>query len=326
MERGFGLFLIIFFLFVGIYFVWSIGGKLLNSYFIERDETIVPRARKQCISIAIAVILLIALMTICIAMSFVIMRPDIDEKLISRNNNYLMEIDHSIFGVYPPIWLQQSDNALKPMIDKLVPFLIVVYYSLVLVLDIALFILFFFKTRLCIQFICAFFLCAIISMPFWYLFPSISPMIAYFEPILFQDISTNVESALHTYSPLPQLEQALQSSVEYRSSVRDTSLIVTTIPSMHIAWSFLVVFYLIAFSRVLALVVVPFFILNSLSTIITMHHYAIDTLGGILVAIVAIFITKIISERTIHIFDPIVLLVQDDVKSVRKWIRESIRR
>ncbi len=321
LARGLGYFLFIFFIFVGIYFIWKIIGKLLENYFFEKDKMIVTKSKKQIISITIGVLLIILLSSIYIVLSFKIMSPNIDEHVISRNNNYLMEIDHSIFGVYPTIWLQQSNNELKPIIDMIVPFLIKIYFSLTLIINIMLFTLFIVKTRLCIHFICAFFLCPIFSMPFWYLFPATSPVIAYWEPILFHEISTNIEVALSTYSPIFELEDIMQYVVNFRISERDTALFVTTIPSIHIAWGFLLAYYLTKLSKILIFVAIPLFIANSISTIITMQHYAIDTVAGVLIAILAIYVTKLILNRYIYIFNPIVDLVEVDVKSVGKWLK-----
>ena len=325
MIRGFGLVLLMFLAVIGIYLVWRIGGQFLINYCLEKNKNALWRIRAQSKAIIIGLLILITASLINVACLNIVMSPDIDPKVISANNNILMEYDHKLYGVYPTLWMQSEENPFKPMIDATVPFFIFIYNSLSFVLSFTLILLFFFRTRLCLELILAFCLCSLVSMPFWYIFPSISPVIAYWEPILLQDIPVSIRTALDSYVPSDHLSDYLQGRFDFKNSIKSTTLIVTTIPSMHIAWSFLYMYYLIAYSRVLSIVAVPLFVFSSISTVITLQHYAVDTPAGILAALIAIYLAKLIVDRIEVSFDPIKVMVEEDVGKCCKWVQRSTK-
>jgi membrane-associated phospholipid phosphatase len=209
------------------------------------------------------------------------------QEIVPSTNNILMKIDQSFFHTYLPFWFQLSTNPAKPMFDKMSELLIYTYHSLGYLFGFTLLLLIIINGHSCVRLICSFAVCAFISMPFWYLFPATSPVIAYLHPPSEINIPSDISLVLSNYQP----NEALQNFIDSRVRSNSTGPY-TTIPSMHIAWVTVLVFYTITAWRPLAIVGIPYFFLNILSTVYTLQHYTADIVAGLIIAALATVITK----------------------------------
>ena len=228
-------------------------------------------------------------------------------------NYFLMKIDQPIFNTSLPLWFQLSTNPYKPLFDKASVLLIYTYYSLSYLFGLTLLLLALVNARSCVKLIASFAVCAFISMPFWYLFPATSPVIAYLYPASETVIPRDITPVLNNYQP----NEDLQNFFKLRTAANSNGPY-TTIPSMHIAWVTVLVFYTAIAWRPLAIIGIPYFFLNTLSTVYTLQHYTADILAGLIVAVLAIVIIKRIKPEKVKSIAFILETVQDDTAFIKK--------
>lgn len=231
-------------------------------------------------------------------------------------NHFLMKIDQPIFNTYLPFWFQLSTNPYKPLFDKMSELLIYTYHSLSYLFGLILLLLVFVNARFCVRLISSFALCTFISLPFWYIFPATSPVIAYLHPSSEIDIPSDISPVLNDYQP----NEALQKFFEIRTESSPDGPY-TTIPSMHIAWVTVLIFYAIAAWRPLAIIGIPYFFLNIISTVYTLQHYTADIVAGLIVAALAIAITKRIKPEKEKSIALIIAVIQEDTLPIKKRLR-----
>ena len=316
---GQGLFLLFFLFALSLYLMWRIAIDLLLVK-LRGDK----HALQHAIQLVKASAWFAAGLIVVLSIVGLIVR-EIDGTAAERadiaaNNNTLMAMDKALFNVYPPLWFQQTDNIFKPFFDATMSSWIYLYGLLTIVMTFAFIYLFALNRRLFMQLLTAFFLCMALSFPFWYAFPAISPLVSYWHPIIEQDIPEDVQTQLDQYQPNEILAAYLQRVAEARDSVKDKIIIVTTIPSMHIAWGTLVVYYLSVAWRPFLIGTIPFFLLNNISTLVTMQHYAVDVIAGIIVAVLAIIIARYVPLHRLPQLRPLFNTIEDDVSSLRKQL------
>jgi membrane-associated phospholipid phosphatase len=216
---------------------------------------------------------------------------------ISYFNSLFFNIDKSVFGFNLPFWLQDVRNPLKPVLDFLAFPIILVYMNMALAMG-TIFLLaltkgkdFFYRVVL------SFALVLIIGIPLWGLFPAIAPFEAYYDNVHNLEVPKNVQDAMTTYQPNQTLVSFFDSVKDLNVKFKDFYAI-TTMPSMHIAWSVIIVYFGFLFYRPLITVLAPYFVLNGIATIYILQHYTIDLPAGFLVAVTSIWLAGIIASKT----------------------------
>lgn len=156
----------------------------------------------------------------------------------------------------------------------------------------------------------AFFLSIILSLPFWYFFPSLSPLEGYIKNIPKVSLSVDISEATFSYRPNDDLKSFFAHVEAVKENMAGNFMAVTTMPSMHVAWATIALYFGVMTWAALAYFLVPFYILTFIAAIYTMQHYAVDTFAGAFIAIAAIAIVKkfaktepplIISELGVHV-------------------------
>lgn len=239
---------------------------------------------------------------------------------IASASNYLMHLDHQLFGVYPPLWLQNF--ARYPFLDTL---LIWSYKSLSLALTSTLFFLAVGHTILFRRFILALFFALFVSLPFWCALPAISPDEMYRQNILASAAPTDIQTHLYQFS------LSSTNLIQYLSTIRGTlnnpalyhSYAVSSFPSIHASWGIIIAYFCLRLWHPFGLILIPWSLLNLLGTVYTTQHYAVDTLLGIVIAVVAIASANyIISPESRHTsattkYFAVLSSAQQDIKKLR---------
>lgn len=205
----------------------------------------------------------------------------------------LMEIDLKIFGDYPVFFLQGLSKF--PIIEKAI---IISYKHLFTIASLLFILLFFSKMKWAFRrLIFSFFICAIISFPFWFMAPAISPQSMYGKNILGTlpgRISPDITANLASIKRSESLTGFIVKADKFWIDESGESLAVSTNPSLHAAWGVVVIFFAFVFSPILGIVLLPWFVMNTLGTVYTFQHYGIDVILGILVGGLALILTDLI--------------------------------
>ena len=172
------------------------------------------------------------------------------------------------------------------------------YFYLVGITFVAIFSLLFLNKNLFRKFVLSYFLAFIIGLPFWFLLPTLGPNMMFRANQLNINIPSNIESAIKEAEISEGSYKVLDHFSDYYYADRNRSVDITSFPSMHSAWGIIITVVMIeAIGGVVAIFFVPWLVFMLLGTVLTMQHYAIDTVFGILVGFLALWIAKIILQK-----------------------------
>ncbi len=236
-------------------------------------------------------------------------------EVIVRNTQWIMQSENAVFGTWLPLWFQSSGNVAKPFFDMLGPLLVLAYTSLVFVMGSFLVIFLATSSRRCYEMILAFCISIIISLPFWYGFPVLRPLDMYVDNITDTVLSSEIRVMTENYAPNANLAAFLDRVRAFRSP-RHFDL--TNFPSMHVAWGIMLMYFAMEISLWWGVVMVPYALLNTVSTVYTLEHYGLDALAGAVVILLAIFLAKKIAKRCVPPqFEVIRQSLQSDMRTIR---------
>jgi membrane-associated phospholipid phosphatase len=241
---------------------------------------------------------------------------------LAAASDWCSNLDRVLFTVDVPFWFQQDGSTVKLIMDKLGFILIWAYVALTplmaLAINITLALHFQTFLRLSASFIAVIFL----SLPIWYMCPALIPAERYLDNILSINPPTAITQSIAAYKPSETLK-AFQTKMRV-TRVGPTQG-VTTMPSMHVAWAFIIAFFLSQLSRKTLLFTVPYNLLNAVAAIYTLEHYAIDILAGALVAALAIALVNrfvVLRSKERQITD----LIQENSHQLYPKLRALLRR
>ena len=213
--------------------------------------------------------------------------------LIVKYSRQFMSWDMSIFSVYPGFWLNGLWSGL--LFEKTI---IMIYDYLVLaLLSLFVFFLFFDKT-LFRQFLISVLFVMIVSQPFWYLFPSVSPSWLYYRNSYKLSASERqLNPEIVGYRPNQFMIKKIDLLEKFWIGKKKNKFAVTNNPSMHMAWGVLIAYFLSKFWWPLVFLSVPLAFFNGLGAIYNLEHYGVDIISGFLVAILTIAIVEWLVRR-----------------------------
>ena len=238
---------------------------------------------------------------------------------ITNASQLYMSMDNHIFGVYPHLWIQSS------LFNSMDFLLVQTYCKLPLFFTVVLIGLLLFNKKNFREFLIAIFFVPFIAMPFWYILPAVTPDEMYRQNIfsLQSNIPTQHEyEAAITSENLKSFLKRLEIDIEKPSQNHP---LVSTNPSMHVAWGAIITYFSMILWWPLGFVFIPWLLLNMLSTLYTMQHYAVDLPGGLVCAAMAIIITnrlfkfekKYYTGKYIPLY--FVNVIQADIQSLKAW-------
>ncbi|MEK7147212.1 MAG: phosphatase PAP2 family protein [Patescibacteria group bacterium] len=229
--------------------------------------------------------------------------------------------DYKIFGVYTAFWIQQFSGWLTDVL------LINAYIGLTAILPaIFLGLLIFKKTRFR-QFMLAILIAPMLGYPFWYIWPAVSPNEMFRYNVTKTVVPANIQNEIASFS-LTEKQKEFDDSIEdFWIDKTGNTFAVTAFPSMHAAWGIIAAYFGVLLWKPLAIILIPWAILNSLGAIYTFQHYGVDmilgTIVGILAIAIAIFLLRF--EKKYLCPKPQTFLMidtfQNDCRSFIKFLR-----
>lgn len=214
-------------------------------------------------------------------------------------NKLFLDIDKTLFGVYLPFWFQNLDNNIKFIFDFLALPIIISYTKLAFLLNLLLAGLLILRPNYFYKAFLSFFICFFISAPIWFYFPALSPFDSYINNIIIMPANSDINDYISLYNPNKYLNMAFEKFSLQNKGNGSSFFAVTSMPSMHIAWSVLILYFGYKFRKSFLLFFVPYFILNFIATIYLLQHYSIDTFFGLIVGIISIFLAEKIAKNKI---------------------------
>lgn len=195
-------------------------------------------------------------------------------------NDVFMNIDEELIGSYPFISLHAfSVPGLEALIPKLV---IVSFLGLGFVMGVTGFLLYVFSEKrwLYSGYVVSILMVLAFSMPLWFFFPAVSPQNAYIDNVYETRVPPDIAGDIETLKEDP----ALSSFFERVRALQEARPPISTMPSMHVAWALITIYFLLRLSPRTSFVSLPWFFFSSLGTVYLAQHYFIDV-------VVALFLT-----------------------------------
>ncbi len=203
---------------------------------------------------------------------------------VAEASGLLMRFDMLIFGVYPPFFL--NSISIPP---SLTWFIVNSYAYLPVVLGVLLAYLFCTSARSFRSLFLAMTLSVFLSLPFWIIVPAIAPNEMYRRNILNQELTADISVAMNNMTMSPYVARAITAVEAMWIDKAGRALAVSSFPSTHVIWGTLILYYLCRAKPLLVMVVLPFAIANFLGTMLLMEHYAVDSIFGVFIGVLAIY-------------------------------------
>jgi membrane-associated phospholipid phosphatase len=201
----------------------------------------------------------------------------------------LMRVDHMLFGTFVPFELHRH-----ALFNWLATPMILSYLWLAYVLSVVLIALFVCRPDRFRQFVLAFVVLMSLGLPTWAALPAVTPSEAYRTVKVRSQVPYDV--ALEIAGPIIHLENRMVSflhGIERVQSNPDVgSYLISSFPSLHVAWGLLVVWFGVGLFRRSAILLLPWGLLNCVGAIYSLQHYAIDAVGGIVAAVLAVYLVR----------------------------------
>lgn len=136
----------------------------------------------------------------------------------------------------------------------------------------------------------AFFLGLMIMFIGWMLFPALSPQDRFLDNIYELPVEESIEPYMAAYHPQEEITVFLEEVRGQKALLQ--FLPTTTMPSAHVAWALLLVYYSYRAFRWLIVLFLPFAILSSIGTVLFAQHYFVDIPAGIAIGFLSIWVAR----------------------------------
>jgi membrane-associated phospholipid phosphatase len=200
-----------------------------------------------------------------------------------------MDWDWKLFGVYPPFWIHKFQN-----IPGLEPFLIWSYRNLNIIASAA-FVLLLLNTKFLKRFILTIYVATMMSFPIWVSVPAISPIGMYVNNNLKASVPKDIATYIKSYPVTVRL--AVDSTIIDATFTGLGRYPISTFPSMHAAWAFIIGCFVFKLRPPAIIVFLPFLIGTTLGAVYVAQHYSVDIMAGFLIAALAMLITGYIEKK-----------------------------
>ncbi len=197
-------------------------------------------------------------------------------------NVRLLEIDRILTGNYPFIWLHTSSNPLESLFNSISPAIIFIFTSLNIVIGISIVLFYLDKRRQLFKgLILSMFFVMFLSIPLWYLFPANSPSNAFLQ---------NPKNSASWQTETDYLNPQVRSFQKEMWERQKESLPITTMPSMHWAWTMIIAYFFFKKNRKTLFISIPWMLITLFGTVYLGCHYLIDGIVSIPLTILSIAI------------------------------------
>ena len=266
----------------------------------------------------------ISLVSLSVGVQFVFMKAD--PVRVATMSVMFTHWDHVLFGAYP--WISWHSFFTGPCLQQFIYFS---YSSLVSVLIIVLVVSFLHKTHILRKLVLSFCLVTFLGMPFWIALPSLSPDLMYRVNILGVSVQSDVKESLEGTSFSKITEDTLDTLEKFWSDPKKESLPVTSFPSMHAAWGVIVTVVGIELWAPSAFFLIPWLLAELVATVLTLEHYAVDTIFGALLGLLALCVaSRLLSfdkKRFVDKWDLFLSIgqIQTDLEKAVDWLKAKIK-
>jgi membrane-associated phospholipid phosphatase len=246
---------------------------------VDRIQAAASLARLIALYALACVLLFLALNALC--------QPNYQKVLWA--NQFLMEIDHKLFGTYVPFEAQE-----QPLFHFFSALLLNCYLYLNEVFLLVLLALCVFNYKRFRHYCLAFIACVLLAFPGWYAIPAITPDEAYRlnKPRAVIPLDISMELTAPIYHLNPDVAKFLRGVEPHESAPSQGIYLVTSLPSMHVAWGMLAVWFGCKLWRRSVLFLAPWGALNAIAAVFTLQHYAIDVIAGMVVTVLAVLLVQ----------------------------------
>lgn len=217
------------------------------------------------------------------------------DEVLSMSLKFI-SFERDVFGGNVSLWFHDSRNVYKSFWDSMSSVLIVTYDSLGIVIAISALIFILNSSKITYRLSVSWILATLISLPIWYFFPAISPQEFFIDNSLSIVLPSHLTGLLEYFDPSPLVQESIRYYDAYWNSGLNNRFAITTFPSMHVAWTTILMVYLSKINRYSLVFFVPYWVLTCISTVYLMQHYVIDVPAGIVVAFISIVIASLIKE------------------------------
>lgn len=239
---------------------------------------------------------------------------------VSAASDVLFGLDKAVFWSAIPFWFQESGSFQKQVFDFAAPLIITAYFYLSFIIAVFFLVSLVWDGKIFSRFLAAFFICMILSAPFWYLWPALSPHDAYFDNALKMPRLAAVEEVLASYEPNPELRSFFAKIRILPENAERLFLPITTFPSMHIAWATVILYFGILLSPRLTFFLIPYYALNFVGSFYTLQHYVVDGVAGAVVGLTAIAVASYLIRESPPYIERIRALILGDVRQFKLLI------
>ncbi|MBI2574043.1 MAG: phosphatase PAP2 family protein [Candidatus Wildermuthbacteria bacterium] len=210
-------------------------------------------------------------------------------RAFSLTDEFLMQADRLLTGSYPFIAL---GNIAHPA--WFVALVSVFYLCLGILLLVFAVHLFIEKQGLFRECAGAFFLGMMMMFALWWVFPALTPRQRFLDNVFRLPVPSQVQQALSLYRPQKEIVSFFDTLRQEEKNI--SVFVVSNMPSAHIAWAVLLVYYAYRAFPLLLIAIIPFAVLSSYGTLLFAQHYFIDIPAGLLVGIVSILIAHFMAR------------------------------
>ena len=204
-------------------------------------------------------------------------------------NLQLLGADKFIVKDYPLLWLHSPANALNGLFHFLTPAIIYSFLSMAGVMGLLAFIFYFGKNKNIFKgYVMSIAIAFALAMPFWFFFPANSPA-NYLLHSPKQNFSADLSQAISQYRPNAKVKEFQEKMWLAQKNAQP----ITTMPSMHWAWSIIIVYYLFKKARKTIVFSSTWLVFDLFGTIYLGNHYLIDGLAAVPLAIISIFLASL---------------------------------
>lgn len=209
---------------------------------------------------------------------------------VAHANTTLYYADHEFLGILAPLSLHTGSGFGSALEALRVP-MFHAYTTLGIIMAITALLFLTIRPKEFLQMGAAFAIATSLSAPFWIMFPAISPLEGFVDDKIGMTMPEEVSRDLSLISWDEKMDELLSPMRIFWKSGENGFYAITSFPSMHIAWATILLFYGAMFSRLFFLILIPHFILNALSTVYFLQHYAVDIPLGIAIGLLAALIS-----------------------------------
>ncbi len=202
-------------------------------------------------------------------------------------DDLLMKWDKSITGFHISLWPYYQNSFL----GCLTPLLIKAYAVLGAVMGISILVFLLRRNReLLTQYVLAIALAVILAFPIWASIPANSPryLNVLYQPQYMGIDFENKDESISELTKDYQLDARILDYYDEMGIQTDGVMPISTIPSMHVVWGIIIVYYLSKFRRWTLFFSLPWLVFSTWGAVYLGQHYFVDVLVSLPVALLAV--------------------------------------